>query len=330
MSLTPAAEPDGRDRYLDWYYRYHIDETDERENSREPPYWGKYVFHDNNRDINYSQVTMRNLLQWYLKWHPPIMHDLHESVPFLYTFSGQAPQNPSLDPILYGELPLFSNFEMSQAAKYGMPGIWTHAFVDMWSPGYLAFMSSNHNGMVRMYETFGNGGATTMKRKVEPPEGEGGPGRMNATKREWYRPWPPYKEVEWSLRNNTNYMETAVLSGLELTASFPRMVLENFLKKSRNSIESGKTEAPFGYVIPAGQRDPTRVAMLVELLLLQGIEVGEAKEKVNVKEGEFAAGSYLIKRDQPYGRLAKTLLEKQDFPTRTCAPTTTPAGPWVS
>ena len=314
VSLTPAAEPDGRDRYLDWYYRYLIDETDERENSGEPPYWGKYVFHDNNRDINYSQVTMRNLLQWYLKWHPPIMHDLHESVPFLYTFSGQAPQNPSLDPILYGELPLFSNFEMSQAAKYGMPGIWTHAFVDMWSPGYLAFMSSNHNGMVRMYETFGNGGATTMKRKVEPPEGEGGPGRMNATKREWYRPWPPYKEVEWSLRNNTNYMETAVLSGLELTASFPRMVLENFLKKSRNSIESGKTEAPFGYVIPAGQRDPTRVAMLVELLLLQGIEVGEAKEAVKVKEGEFAGGSYLIKRDQPYGRLAKTLLEKQVFP----------------
>ena len=314
VSLSPAAEPDGRDRYLDWYYRYLVDETDERENSGEPPYWGKYVFHDNNRDINYSQVTMRNLLQWYLKWHPPIMHDLHESVPFLYTFSGQAPQNPSLDPILYGELPLFSNFEMSQAAKYGMPGIWTHAFVDMWSPGYLAFMSSNHNGMVRMYETFGNGGATTMKRKVEPPEGEGGPGRMNATKREWYRPWPPYKEVEWSLRNNTNYMETAVLSGLELTASFPRMILENFLKKSRNSIESGKTEAPHAFVIPAGQRDPTRVAMLLELLLLQGIEVGEAKEAIKVKEGEFPAGSYLIKRDQPYGRLAKTLLEKQSFP----------------
>ena len=161
VSLTPAAEPDGRDRYLDWYYRYLVDETDENETSGEPPYWGKYVFHDNNRDINYSQVTMRNLLQWYLKWHPPVMHDLHESVPFLYTFSGQAPQNPSLDPILYGELPLFSNFEMAQAAKYGLPGIWTHAFVDMWSPGYLAFMSSNHNGMVRMYETFGNGGATT-------------------------------------------------------------------------------------------------------------------------------------------------------------------------
>ena len=113
VTITPVAEPDGRDRYVDWYYRYLVDETDERRDSVEPPYWGKYIFHDNNRDINYSQVTMRTLLDWYLQWHPPIMHDLHESVPFMYTFSGQAPQNPTLDPILYGELPWFSNFEMS-------------------------------------------------------------------------------------------------------------------------------------------------------------------------------------------------------------------------
>src|SRR5882672_11044068 len=175
VTITPAAEPDGRDRYVDWYYKYKINETGEQDNMGGPPYWGKYIFHDNNRDINYSQVTMRTLLDWYLQWHPPIMHELHESVPFLYTFSGQAPQNPTLDPILYGELPWFSNFEMEQMIKYGMPGVWTHAFVDMWSPGYLGFMASNHNGMMRMYEIFGNGGANTMHRRVAPPPGPGGP-----------------------------------------------------------------------------------------------------------------------------------------------------------
>ena len=122
-------------------------------------------------------MTMRTLLNWYLDWHPPIMHELHESEPFMYTFSGQAPQNPTLDPILYGELPWFSNFEMEQMIKYGMPGVWTHAFVDMWSPGYLGFMSSNHNGMMRMYETFGNGGANTMHRASSLPEGGGRGGR---------------------------------------------------------------------------------------------------------------------------------------------------------
>jgi hypothetical protein len=312
VTITPVAEPDGRDRYVDWYYRHKMDETGENDSMEGPPYWGKYVYHDNNRDINYSQVTMRNLLEWYFEWHPPIMHDLHESVPFLYTFSGQSPQQPTLDPILYGELPWFSNFEMSQMIKYGMPGVWTHAFVDMWSPGYLAFMSSNHNGMIRMYETFGNSGANTMKRKVDTSEGTGG-GRQSPSSREWYRPLPPYKEVEWSMRNNTNYMQTGVLSALQLTSEFPKVVLENFYKKSRNSIEAGKKEAPFGFVIPP-QSDMTRVQLVVNLLRLQGIEVGRATGEVKLKEGTFPAGSFVVKRDQPYGRLAKILLEKQNFP----------------
>ncbi|MFN7948322.1 MAG: M14 family zinc carboxypeptidase [Blastocatellia bacterium] len=308
VTITPVSEPDGRDRYVDWYYRHKIAEKSEEDRVPGPPYWGKYIFHDNNRDINYSQVTMKNLLDWYLQWHPPIMHDLHESVPFLYTFSGQAPQQPTLDPILYGELPWFSNFEMAQSAKYGMPGVWTHGFVDMWSPGYLGFMSSNHNGMLRMYETFGNGGANTMKRTVAPPNNPG------QTSREWYRPLPPYKEVVWSMRNNTNYMETNVLSALQLTSQFPKVILENFYQKSRNSIESGKTTAPYGFIIPAEQRDMTRVATLVNLLRVQGIEIGRATSEVKLKEGTFPAGSYIIKRDQPYGRLAKILLEKQNFP----------------
>lgn len=317
VSITPAAEPDGRDRYVDWYYKYKINETDENSQLPGPPYWGKYIFHDNNRDINYSQVTMRTLLDWYLQWHPPIMHELHESEPFMYTFSGQAPQNPTLDPILYGELPWFSNFEMEQMIKYGMPGVWTHAFVDMWSPGYLGFMSSNHNGMMRMYETFGNGGANTMHRRVAPPDNGGGGGRGGRgggmTTREWYRPLPPYREVDWSQRDNTNYEETGVLTALQLTSAFPDIILENFYKKSRNSIESGKNDAPFGYVIPV-QSDMTRVAMIVDILRTQGIEVGRASGEVKLKEGTYPAGSFVIKRDQPYGRLAKILLEKQNFP----------------
>jgi hypothetical protein len=163
--------------------------------------------------------------------------------------------------------------------------------------------------MIRMYETFGNGGANTMKRKVAPPEGAG----AGQTSREWYRPLPPYKEVEWSMRNNTNYMETGVLSALQLTSEFPKIILENFYKKSRNSIEEGKTSAPYGFIIPT-QANMTGVQFVVNTLRLQGIEVGRLTAEVKLKEGAFPAGSFVIKRDQPYGRLAKILLEKQNFP----------------
>ncbi len=317
VMMTAAAEPDGRDRYVDWYYKYKIAEENEQDRVPGPPYWGKYIYHDNNRDINYSQVTMRNWLKFYLEWHPPIMHDLHESQPFLYTFSGQAPQNPTLDPILYAEMPWFSNFEMTKMIGFGMPGVWTHAFVDMWSPGYLDFMSSNHNGMIRMYEIMGNAGANTMRRTLTGGGGEGGGagGRGgNMGSREWYRPLPPYRDVVWSIRNSTNYSETGVLSALELTANFSKTVLENFYKKSRNSIESGSNDAPYGYVLPAGQPDMTRVAFIVNVLRLQGIEVGRATAEVKLPNATYPAGSLIVKRNQPYGRLAKILLEKQVFP----------------
>ena len=311
VALLPAAEPDGRDRYVDWYYRHLIDITDDRDRIGGPPYWGKYIFHDNNRDINYSQRSMRNVLDWYLEWHPPVMHDLHESVPFLYTFSGQAPQNPLLDPIVYGELPWFANFEMAQLTSYGMPGVWTHGFVDMWSPGYLAFMASNHNGLIRFYETFGNGGATTMTRHLKTEDNTPEQAR---TSREWYRPSPPYEEVEWSLRNNTNYSQTAALAALQLASSNPAFLLENFYRKSRNAVADGEHNPPHGFVIPAGQRDMTRAATLVNLLRIQGVEVGRADDALAFGDRIHPPGSYVIKGGQPYFRLAKILLGNQEFP----------------
>ena len=319
VAIMPVADPDGRDRSIDWYNRYQKDITDNNAVFEAGvPYWGKYTKHDDNRDINYAGLANQNLLKWYLDWHPPIMHDLHESVWFLYTFSGQAPQNTLLDPILWGELPFFANYEMSQLTKMGMPGVWTHGYVDGWSPGYVAFMSSNHNGMIRMYEIMGNAGATTMHRfipetKPELKGGGGGPGG-DVTKRQWYRPLPPYKDVMWSLRNNTNYAETGVLTALQLTSTIPGTVLDDFYTKSKNSIHSGETEAPYAFVIPSNQEDMTRVAFVTDILRMQGIEIGRATSEIKVKEGTYPAGSLVVKSNQPYGRLAKTLLGKQTDP----------------
>jgi hypothetical protein len=373
VSITPVADPDGRDRNVDWFYKTKEEQETAARGAATAaggggagagggaglPYWGKYVFHDNNRDINLSQVSMRALADWYFTAHPPIMHDLHESLPLLYTYSGAAPQNPNLDPILFTELPFFSNFELSQMTKYGMPGVYTHAFMDGWSPGYLGSVAYNHNGMMRMYETQsgsepraggtgrgagggegegapaatpgrgGRGAGGGQGRGAAAPaaaaagEGRGGrgaaagppTGRGGGQPREWYRglPVPPGAAQNFSRRNNTNYMQTGVLSGLQLASMFPNLVVDNFYRKTHNSIEAGKNDAPHGYVIPV-QRDMTRVAQLVNLLRVQRIEVGQATAEIKTSDGTFPAGSYVIKRDQPYGRLAKNLLERQDYP----------------
>ena len=123
-------------------------------------------------------------------------------------------------------------------------------------------------------------------------------------------------------------MQTGVLSGLQLTSMIPNLVMENFYKKTMNSIEAGKTEAPFGYVIPP-QRDMTRVATLINLLRVQRIEVGRANAEIKFSDGTFPAGSYVIKRDQPYGRLAKNLLETELSDPGASVSTTTAAGRWA-
>jgi hypothetical protein len=306
VSITPSTDVDGRDRYVDWYYAYKIDEAyDGGENYGGPPYWGKYVFHDNNRDINYGVDSLRAHLEWYLHWVPPIWHDVHEAQTLLYTFSGQPPQNANLDPMLYTELPFFATYEVNRLTAMGMPGVWHFGFVDMWSPGYLGFAAANHNGMLRMYEVFNQGGANTKKARLQGSQ----------TTRQWYRPNPaPAGEVDWSIRNSINYAVTGLLTALELTSKFPTMVVENFYKKSLNGVEAGTSKAPYAFVIAAGQRDQSALDRVANLLRRQGIEVHRASGEIKVKEGTFPAGSYVVRLNQPYGRLAKTLLEKQNYP----------------
>ena len=305
VSMVPTTDIDGRDRYVDWYNAYKIDEAyDGGENYGEPPYWGKYVFHDNNRDINYGVDTLRTYLKWYLEWVPPIWHDLHEAQTLLYTYSGGAPQNANWDPLLYSDLMFFANYEVSKLTSYGMPGVWHFGFMDAWSPGYLAIAAQNHNGMLRMYEIFNQQGANTKKARFTGSQ----------TTRQWYRPNPMTGEADWSIRNSINYSETAVLTALELTSKVPAMVVENFYRKSANAVHKGSSTAPYAFVIPAGQGDQSRVDRLANLLRVQAIEVQRAMSEIKVKEGTFAPGSYVVKLNQPYGPLAKTLLEKQVYP----------------
>lgn len=314
VSITPTLDVDGRDRVVEWYAEHKMDEpADGRESFGGPPFWGKYVFHDNNRDINYGVDSLRTHLEWYLHWVPPVWHDLHQSQPFLYTFSGQPPHNENLDPILYSELPWFATYEVNRLTSLGMPGVWHFGFVDTWSPGYLGFAASNHNGLLRMYEIYGSDGANTKRMRIPvPPNAR--PGSEGLASREWYRPLPAYRDVEWSIRNSINYSETALLSALELTSMFPKLVVENFARKSRNAIERGRTRAPHAFVIPAGQRDPTAVARMVNLLRRQGIEVTRTAAELEAGGSTFPASSFVVKLDQPYGPLAKTLLERQRYP----------------
>jgi len=309
--IVPVAEPDGRDRVVDWHARYNADTYFMEDSRGGPPYWGKYIFHDNNRDgLQLSARLTQVLVDLFLEWKYPVGHDLHESVPYLYVSTGTGPYNPTVDPITISEWQWMSNFEVTALTARGMPGVWTHGFYTGWYPGYLLWVTNTRNAVGRFYETFGNSFPNTVERGL----GE------RSTGVEWYRPNPPSDTTLWSLRNNTNYMETGALTALQLVARNRAMFLENFWKKSNNSLNKGRSEAPFAYVIPAVQERRPDVAYMVNLLRRQGLELHRAGEDGKFGDVEVMEGDFILRMDQPYRNYAYTLMEKQDFPDDAPAP----------
>ncbi|HEX6640412.1 MAG TPA: hypothetical protein VF215_04835, partial [Thermoanaerobaculia bacterium] len=304
-----VLEVDGRNRQVDlWRYR------EKNPNVPTPPliYWGKYVAHDDNRDqIGMALALSRNAMKAYNDFHPQVMHDLHESVPFLYISTGTGPFNPALDPMMIDEWHRMGFHEMDELTRRGLPGVWLHGFWDGWAPNYMFWVGAGRNTIARFYETFGNRWPTTEKRIVR-----------GSSERSWFRQNPPLPEVRWSLRNNVNYQQSGVLFALHDMAENRERFLERFFAMGQRSIAKATTEGPAAWVLDAGQKRQGQLRDLVELLQRQGIEVHRSDEAFSMptnwppstKKAEavkFAKGSYVIRMDQPYSRLADTLLDVQ-------------------
>ena len=326
--ITPVVEVDGRNRMVD-IYNWHLAHPDQ--NWPSLVYWGKYVAHDNNRDaIGLSLKLTRNVLNTYIHWKPQVLHDLHESVPYLYDNTvGDGPYNAWVDPILTDEWQMIGWHNVSEMTKFGMPGVFAHGNFDTWSPGYLMFIAATHNGISRLYETFGNAGADTLERTLSPSEYQ----------RTWFRQNPPLPKTKWSQRNNNNYQQTALLTTMHYFSSNSKLFLKNFYIKSKRSIEKPKNEGPAAYVFPGDELRAGNQAELLRTLQAQGVEINKSTAPFTVavkrkagspsrpspspspaasptpaprtEDRTFPAGSYIVRMDQPYSRIADALLDYQ-------------------
>jgi hypothetical protein len=337
--ITPVVEVDGHDRMVDWAnYRKAFPDKPQPD----LVYWGHYVQHDNNRDaigmgLKLSQVMMKN----FLDWHPQVLHDLHESVPYLYISTGTGPYNAWLDPIVESEWQKMAYNEIEQLTAKGVVGVWTHGFYDGWAPNYMFYVANGHNSIGRFYETFGNLYPQTEERTL----------RSSATSREWYRPNPPLPKVKWSLRNNINMQQSGLILALDYMAEHPQEFLGNFYLKSKRSVAKATTEGPAAWAILNDGRRPALAAQLANLLQRQGAEVHRLDHDFEVKPAEpmkesgkdasgdapaknavsktdeasakkeeakpvkIPAGSYIIRMDQPYSRMVDMLLDTQYYST---------------
>lgn len=329
--ITPATEVDGRDRIIDV-----IDEERKLKVGRggiPTVYWGKYIAHDNNRDgLMMSIKLTQNMNSGFLHWRPTIMHDLHESVPFLYTSTGTGPYNDEFDPITIGEWHTLAYQEIDELTKRGLPGVWTHGFYDGWAPNYMMGIVQFRNSMGKFYETYTSGGADCQI--VNLP--------ASATSKEWYRPNPPVNGIKWCIRSNINYQQSGVLIALKYVADNRDTFMEDFALKGVRMVDRGKTSTPYAFVIPRDQRHAAEAADLVNYFRKVGTEVHVATAPFSVHDmpavvergivgsgGQSGDGSAAGGRGGRGGRSARDSNATHSDSTRGRRLVTVNAGDWI-
>ncbi len=296
---TPVLEVDGRAKQVDVAMAPRVD-PDGTYPSR-LLWWGKYVAHDDNRDgIGLSLALTKNVHKTFHEFKPLVVHDHHESASHLYVSTGRGPYNAWFDPIVINEWNNISYREVRDMTAFGVPGVYTFDFYDGWGPNYMFTVANGHNAIGRFYETQGAGNGST---------------RVISTnvQRQWHRPNTPLRQTVWSIRNNVNLQQSALLIALNYVAENRGDFLRNFYLKGQRSIAKATAEGPAAYVFPSDDERPALQARLLRLMQEHAVEVHQLTEAATVGETEYGEGSYVIRMDQPYSRMADMLLDTQYY-----------------
>ncbi|MGH9467887.1 MAG: M14 family zinc carboxypeptidase [Terriglobales bacterium] len=310
VMITPATQVDGRDRDVELYMHH---KAHPKEQMPGLIWWGHYVSHDDNRDgLTLALRLSRIVASAFARWHPTVMHDLHESVPYLYIQTGTGPYDPWLDPIEINDWHSMAYYTLDHLDEQGVIGAFTHGFFDGWAPNYMLDAAWMHNAIGRFYETQSLDGADSGIVKLNPSQ----------TSRTWYRPSPPLPKVYWSARDNINLQQSAILYSMSNVATNHEHFLRDVYLMSLHSLAKPKTEGPAAYVLPANDPRPGLQARLLQILERQEIEVSRATRGFSAqglipgskaKTWHFPAGSYIIRLDQPYSREADALLNQEYY-----------------
>ncbi len=293
--IDPVANPDGRDRYVQWYRSVRGQKPNPERSSAEhhQPWPGgrfnHYLF-DLNRDWTWAtQAETRARLVEFGRWHPAVHVDFHEMgiESTYFFFPAASPVNP-----IYPEYTLqwAEYFGAANAREFDRRGwlYFTAEQFDLFYPGYGDTWPSLVGAIGMTYEQAGGGAAGLV---VERTDGS-----------------------LLTLNDRLEHHRVASHTTLNAAAARKTELLLEFAGFHR-----GLRDAFPDVLLVPGDR-PEALNALAEALSSQGIEVERATRAFDAKatphggfdrRKEFPVGTLRVRSTQPGGRLGMTLLQPE-------------------
>jgi hypothetical protein len=308
LLVLPSHNPDGTDLVAEWYRRQLGTPF---EGTSPPALYHPYVGHDNNRDWYMftqmeTRLTVRHL---YHRWHPQVVHDVHQMGTrgariFVPPYAD--PWEPNVDAVLVAAAGALGSHVASRLTTSGRTGVVTGAIFDAWTPGRA--YPHTHGGVRLLSETASARLATPIEVKPEELGRRSSGYDPRVASASYPAPWPG---GTWRIADVVETQFQASLAILEHMAANREHWLRTALAANRRA---SARSSPFAFVVPAGQRDPTAVARLVEVLRLGEVEVHRARAPFEAGGRAYEAGAVVVRTQQPASGFAKTLLERQRYP----------------
>jgi len=271
-----------------------------------------------------NMLESREITRAQLEWNPVIFYCHHQTAPFptrIFIPPFTEPISSNIHPLMMRWLNVLGINMAAYLDEHGMPGAVHRVGFDNWYPGFMDFTHIFRNSIALFTETALYRYATPHFYTVDDFPKDRQPLRSEVL---YSSPW---KGGWWRLGDAVRYMLGGSMAVLDTAAKYRETLLYNRYQAGRDNIERFRQEPPFAYVIPQEQRDLPTAAILVEKLLINGIEVHQAAQPFAANGREYR-GAWVVLMDQPFAPLVKELFEPQQYPDLRQFPNGPPIRPY--
>ena len=316
--MNPCHNPDGMDMIVDHYNKY---KDTKYEGSSLPRVYHKYVGHDNNRDfVALTQDDTKAIAAVYnTEWFPHVMVEKHQMGSRGVRYFVPPPHDPiaeNIDAGIWNWIGIFGSNMIKDMTKDSLAGVAQHYLFDEYWPGSTeTCLWKNVIGFLTEAASVQTAKPIYIERNELSVWGKG----LSEYEKGINMPLP-WEGGWWRLSDIMDYEIATTMSIIKTAATHDKDILKFRNDIAKSEVQKGLTEAPYCYIMPKEQHDPSELAHIVNLMTEHGVNMFELASPFEAENMVFEEGDIIISLADPYRSFIKEVMEDQVFPLRHYTP----------